>query len=249
MDLYAHVSGLELTVESVELERKELRVTPEWSRVTTIVHLRGDGADGVGEDVTYQPEPHDLPPIPDVVGSWTLDVYSDHLEGFDFFEHPPEDDAARDYRRWAWESAALDLALKQAGTDLARTLGRERNPVTYVVSTRAANVFPLLELYPDLRFKLDPDREWPDEFIDRLSELSCVDTADFKGVFRGSFGNPPDPAVPADRGSVSARVARGSRAERGDGRGSAPVPRPDHLGRADPFPRGRGSACRSRRSA
>jgi len=43
VDLYAYVSGLELTVDSVELERKELHVTPEWSRVTTIVHLRGAG--------------------------------------------------------------------------------------------------------------------------------------------------------------------------------------------------------------
>jgi hypothetical protein len=195
MNLYARVANLEMVVESVKLERNELRVTPEWSRVTTIVHVSGDGAEGVGEDVTYQPEPHDAPPIPDVAGSWTLDSYSDQLDGFDFFEQPPEDEAARDYRRWAWESAALDLALKQARTDLARVLDRERGPVTYVVSTRAANVFPLLELYPDLHFKLDPDKEWPDEFIDRLSELGCVDTADFKGVYRGTFGFEPNPAL------------------------------------------------------
>lgn len=195
MQLYECVANLPLKIGSVEFERKELHVTPEWSRVTTIVHLRGGGAEGVGEDVTYQPEPHDNPPRPEVAGSWTLDSYSDRLAGFDFFAQAPEDGAARDYRRWAWESAALDLALKQAGTNLARTLGRERSPVTYVVSTRAANVFPLLELYPELRFKLDPDRKWPDEFIDQLSALSCVDTADFKGVFRGSFGNPPDPVL------------------------------------------------------
>jgi hypothetical protein len=195
MKLYESVASLELTVESVELERLELRVTTEWSRVTTIVHLLGDGVEGVGEDVTYQPEPHDDPPRPDVAGGWTLESFSRNLEGFDFFEAAPEDGAARDYRRWAWESAALDLALKQAGTDLRLALGRKRRPVTYVVSTRAANVFPLLELYPDLRFKLDPDREWPDEFIDRLSALGCVDTADFKGVYRGSFGFEPNPRL------------------------------------------------------
>jgi hypothetical protein len=192
MNLYTRVADLELVIESVGLERKELPVSKEWSRVTTIVHLSGDGVEGVGEDVTYQPEPHDRPRRPDVAGSWTLGSLSTHFDGFDFFENPPEDDAARDYRRWAWESAALDLALKQGGTDLGRTLERERKPLTYVVSTRAANVSPLLEFYPDMRFKLDPDREWPDEFIDRLSALGCVDTADFKGVFRGSFGNEPD---------------------------------------------------------
>jgi hypothetical protein len=195
MTLYERVAGLELEIESVELERKEFAVSPEWSRVTTIVHLQGGGADGVGEDVTYQPEPHDNPPRPDVAGTWTLDSFSGGLEGFDFFAVAPEDAAARDYRRWGWESAALDLALKQAGTDLARVLERERKPVTYVVSTRAANVFPLLELYPDLRFKLDPDKDWAEEFIDRLSELECVDTADFKGVYRGTFGFPPNPVL------------------------------------------------------
>jgi hypothetical protein len=149
----------------------------------------------VGEDVTYQPEPHDDPPTPEVGGTRTLASFSTHLEGFDFFESALEDAAARDYRRWAWESAALDLGLKQAGTDLAQALGRERKPVRYVVSTRAANVVPLLDLYPELHFKLDPDREWADDFIDKLSELGCVDTADFKGVYRGSFGFEPNPTL------------------------------------------------------
>jgi hypothetical protein len=195
MDLHERVADLELAIEAVELERIEFPVSKEWSRVTTIVHLHGGGAEGVGEDVTYQPEPHDRPPLPEVAGSWTLASFSARLEGFDFFEEPPEDDAARDYRRWAWESAALDLALKQVGTELATVLDRERKPVSYVVSTRAVNVLPLLELYPKLRFKLDPDKEWSDELIDRLAELSCVDTADFKGVYRGSFGFEPNPRL------------------------------------------------------
>ncbi len=183
---------LELSIDEVELERLELAVSPEWTRATTVVHLRGGGAEGIGEDVTYQPELHAALPRPNLVGNWTLDSFSAGLEGFDFFEQPPEDAAARDYRRWAWESAALDLALNQAGTSLADVLGREPRPVTYVVSTRAVNVLPLRERYPDLRFKLDPDRQWGEDFIDHLAELACVDTADFKGVFRGSFGQPPD---------------------------------------------------------
>src|SRR2546426_808003 len=100
MNLYERVASLELAVEAVELERLEFPVTPEWSRVTTVVHLRGGGAEGVGEDVTYQPEPHDDPPRPAVAGTWTLDSFSHSLEDFDFFEVAPEDGAARDYRRW-----------------------------------------------------------------------------------------------------------------------------------------------------
>jgi hypothetical protein len=67
--------------------------------------------------------------------------------------------------------------------------------VTYVISTRVTNVEPLLGVYPDARFKLDPDPDWGDETIDRLAELDRVDTADFKGVYRGSFGQPPNPEL------------------------------------------------------
>jgi hypothetical protein len=187
--------ALALEIEGVELGRKEIQVSPEFRRVTTIVQLRGGGKEGLGEDVTYLADLHDDVPVPEVAGRWTLDSFSESLDGFGFFADLPEDNAAQDYRRWAWESAALDLALSQAGTNLADVLGRARRPVTYVVSTRVTNVEPLLEVYPDLRFKLDPGPDWSDETIDRLSELGRVDTADFKGVYRGSFGQPPDPRL------------------------------------------------------
>ena len=40
------------------------------------------------------------------------------------------------YRRWAFESAALDLALRQAGRSLGAALGLAYRPVRFVVSTR-----------------------------------------------------------------------------------------------------------------
>ena len=73
--------------------------------------------------------------------------------------------------------------------------GRERQPLRYVVSTRVEKVPRVLELYPQMHFKLDPGPEWDDATIDRLSELGVVDTADFKGVYRGDFGQPPNPAL------------------------------------------------------
>jgi len=190
-----NLAGLALEIDDVELGRKELAVSPEFRRVTTIVQLCGSGEEGLGEDVTYLADLHDDVPLPAVAGRWTLDSFSESLNGFRFFADLLEDNAAQDYRRWAWESAALDLALSQAGTNLADAVGRERRPVRYVVSTRVTNVEPLLELYPDLRFKLDPGSDWSDETIERLSELGRVDTADFKGVYRGSFGQPPDPRL------------------------------------------------------
>jgi hypothetical protein len=100
-----------------------------------------------------------------------------------------------DYRRWAFESAALDLALKQAGLSLADALGLTMQPLRFVVSTRVASVEPWLELEPGLRFKLDPDGDWGDELIGRLAATGSVDTLDFKGIYRGDFGSPPDPAL------------------------------------------------------
>ena len=187
---------LPLAIEGVELERQELAVSPEFRRVTTTVRLRGGGEEGLGEDVTYQDDLHERFPLPSVAGEWTIDSFSQSLDGFAFFgdDHLP-DHAARDYRRWAWESAALDLALRQAGTTLADVTGRARSTVTYVVSTRVTNVPLVLELYPAARFKLDPSTEWDDDTIDRLTGLGVVDTADFKGVYRGDFGQPPNPAL------------------------------------------------------
>ena len=187
---------LPLVIEDVEVELNELAVSPEFRRVTTTVHLQGRGEKGLGEDVTYQADLHDTFPLPHVAGDWTIDSFSKSLDGFAFFgdDHPP-DSAAHDYRRWAWESASLDLALSQAGTTLADALGRTRSLVTYVVSTRVEKVPLVLERYPGARFKLDPGTDWDDATIDRLSELGVVDTADFKGVYRGDFGQPPNPTL------------------------------------------------------
>ena len=51
------------------------------------------------------------------------------LDGFE--------ELAEGYRRWAFESAALDLALRQNGLGLGDALGRAERPVRFVVSTRA----------------------------------------------------------------------------------------------------------------
>ena len=66
------LTELALEIEGVELERLELAVSPEFRRVTTTVHLRGRGEEGLGEDVTYQADLHDAFPLPPVEGEWTL---------------------------------------------------------------------------------------------------------------------------------------------------------------------------------
>ena len=97
-----------------------------------------------------------------------------------------------DYRRWAFESAALDLALRQAGRRWPTSLGREPRPVTFVMSLRLgepATIEPVrrrLESYPTLRFKLDPTNSWNEALVQELVETGAVDSVDLKGMYKGT---------------------------------------------------------------
>src|SRR4029450_3902061 len=115
MALYDSVENLALEIDSYELERREYVVSPEFTRVTTVVHLLGAGEEGVGEDVTYTATDHPPPDELALAGPFPPDSYSRLLDGLTMFTEPPEMEAWHDYRRWAFESAALDLGLRQAG--------------------------------------------------------------------------------------------------------------------------------------
>jgi hypothetical protein len=201
---YDRVADLPLEVEEYALEGLERDVSSAFTRLSTVVHLRGAGKDGVGEDVTYDALDHialqDAGPTLPLAGTWTVRSFAEHLDGLDLFPAPPVRDASRQYRRWAFESAALDLALRQAEAPLHAVLDREPRPVTFVVSLRLgepATIDPVarrLELYPTLRFKLDPTPSWTPELIDELVATGAVDSLDLKGAYRGTVvDNPADP--------------------------------------------------------
>jgi hypothetical protein len=181
VSLYDRVKDLPLHVDGYYLEPLGREVAPGFTLRRTVVVLHGRGAEGRGEEVDYDPHVQaafqaDEGKLP-FAGEHTLDSFSLLQSG------------QTEYRRWAIESAALDLALRQAGLTLAEAVGRERRPLRFVVSTRTRNVPRWLELYPDLRFKLDPDDTWTDEV---MAGLRHVDTVDFKGIYRGAFGSPPN---------------------------------------------------------
>jgi L-alanine-DL-glutamate epimerase-like enolase superfamily enzyme len=190
------LAGLPLTIAEAATETLAVDVG-RFVRKTTVLHLHGDGAEGVGEDVTYDGAEHERFPRLDLAGTWTLASLSAHLDGVDLFPAAaPSQDAYRHYRRWAVESAALDLALRQAGTTLAAALGRDVRPLTFVVSTRSAGLERWRELYPSIRFKLDPTPEWTEEDFARLGRWGNVDVLDLKGAYRGTeVDNPPDPEL------------------------------------------------------
>ena len=213
MPLYDTVSGLPLEVESYALEGLSKDVSSGFTRRTTLVRLRGGGLEGVGEDVTYdgddQVRLQEAGAVQPLSGSWTLDSFSRQLDELDLFPEPPAAEVYRNYRRWAFESAALDLALRQAGRSLAEAVGREPRPVTFVVSMRLgepASIEPVrrwLDLYPGLRFKLDATSSWTDELVAELAATGAVDSVDLKGFYKGTVVDQlADPAL-------YARVAEG----------------------------------------
>jgi L-alanine-DL-glutamate epimerase-like enolase superfamily enzyme len=183
-------------IDGYATERRELAVRSGFTRVTTTVLMRGDDEAGEGEDVTYTPEDHDGFPADEMLaGTWTLGELSQRLDELSLWTAEPRMEASADYRRWAFESAALDLALRQAGRSLAEAVGRVHRPVRFVASTRS-EIEPYLALNPDLEFKLDVEAGWDRALMERLAATGRVRVLDLKAYYRGtSVDLAPDPEL------------------------------------------------------
>ena len=196
------VADLPLEIESYSLQGLEQELSAEFTRFTTIITFHGGGEEGAGEDVVYDGLDHlalqDEGPTLPLAGSHTLGSFSELLDGLDLFPaEPVRGEVSRLYRRWAFESAALDLALRQAGRTLGEAVEREPRPVTYVVSMRLApfnhegpetaeRLHDLVERYPNTRFKLDPTNNWTPELVAELAATGAVDSVDLKGHYKGT---------------------------------------------------------------
>ncbi len=193
------LADLPLEIEGYELSGLDYQ-TPGFERLSTVIHVWGGGEDGLGEDVTYDAVDHialqDAGPTLDLTGYATLGEFCEFIGGVDTFPSEPQRDVSRRYRRWAFESAALDLALRQAGIGIATALKRDPQPVTFVCSMRLAGgpdepssietLRSKLDPYPGLRFKLDPTNDWTDELIAELVGSGAVDSLDLKGYYKGT---------------------------------------------------------------
>jgi hypothetical protein len=205
LSTFSRIADLSLTVEGYRLEGLVHRVSGNFERHTTVVRLRGLGVEGVGEDVTYdsndqrvfQREGGDLP----LAGRFTLAEFSERLEDLDLYPTPPQPHTVRQYRRWAVESAALDLALRQAGRSLPQALEIEPRQLRIVASIglgkppSVKTIGRWHEPYPELCFKLDATGAWDDALAAELAATGSVDTLDLKGAYRGT---PVDQAADVD---------------------------------------------------
>ena len=196
MSTYELVADLPVHIEGYALEGLVQDVSSDFTRKSTVIHLHGGGEEGLGEDVVYEPVDHEIaqqagPTLP-LAGDWTIASFAGQLATLDLFPEPPQRDVSALYRTWAYESAALDLALRQAGEPLHAVLGRTPRPLTFVVSLRLGEppspepVARRLERYPTLRFKLDPTSSWDEALIAELVATGAVDSVDFKGLYVGS---------------------------------------------------------------
>jgi L-alanine-DL-glutamate epimerase-like enolase superfamily enzyme len=189
--LWSRVADLTLTIAE---HRWESVMAPGEEHGRYILHL-GDGTlEGLGEEVGGTMVDEDgaffaLAPSLALAGSWTLESFSDHVAGLDLWPEPPEWDMARRLRRWAFESAALDLALAQNGRSLAEALGRASRPVRFVNSLGLgeppsfSTIGRRLARYPRLRFKLDAQPSWPASLIAEVAATDAIDVIDFKGRY------------------------------------------------------------------
>jgi L-alanine-DL-glutamate epimerase-like enolase superfamily enzyme len=202
VSLYERIAQLPVKVESYELDGHD-RQYGDFTRPSTVIRLRGDGQEGLGEDVVYDVLDHiahrGAGSVHDLSGPRTLGELCELLAELDLFAGAaPVRDTSRLYRRWAYESAALDLALRQNGLPLHEAVGSEPKPVRFVCSTRLGSfgenaqrstTEPLrnrLAKHPSLRFKLDPENDWDAELIAEIRELAGVDVLDLKGHYRGT---------------------------------------------------------------
>jgi L-alanine-DL-glutamate epimerase-like enolase superfamily enzyme len=206
MSTWERLADLPVAIEDYALEPLDALVSSEFERKSTVIRLRGAGHDGLGEDVTYDAIDHEIlqaaGPTLALAGRWTIASFSDHLATLELFPKAPAREVSQRYRVWAYESAALDLALRQAGTTLHAVLGREPAPVRFVVSLRLGeppSLDPLLgrlRLYPRMRFKLDPTSSWSERLIAELADTGAVDSVDFKAYYSGSIvDQPADPLL------------------------------------------------------
>jgi hypothetical protein len=175
------VRELPLRIDGYRLEPLEKEVAREFPLRRTVVVLSGGGEEGRGEEIDYDPDAQlrfqreggKLP----FAGEHTLESFSLLQAG------QPE------YRRWAYESAALDLALRQAGRSLHDVLEVEPQPVRFVNSLglgKVPSIEPVrmrLARSPDVRFKLDAEATWAPALVDEVAATGAVDTIDFKGQY------------------------------------------------------------------
>ena len=113
MSTWNRVADLPLVVDGYRLRGLAAEVSSGFRRQTTVIELLGSDTAGIGEDVVYDGVDHDemqqRGPELALASSGTFGEFCDRIGDLDLFPgKDPEREVSRLYRRWAFESAALD---------------------------------------------------------------------------------------------------------------------------------------------
>lgn len=207
---------LPVHVDRVGAHQLVLEGATSFTRTSTIVELHGGGHTGHGEDVAYSTDtqaklPDAFAYRDDLAGTWTIGSLAAHLDAHPL--HVPGGESWDDkpgYHRWAVESAALDLALRQRGSDLATLIGAQWQGVRTSLSMGLGDppsadiVRAWLERDASITFKLDVSQSWTPALVAQLATLGdAVATIDFKALYAGAWSDNDYPA------SLYAVIGRG----------------------------------------
>ena len=115
--LWNSLADLRVRIDDYSVRAARARGLDSFTRVTTTVVLARRRRDrrGRGRHLHRRRTTTTFPTSEMLAGTWSLHDYSVRLDELELFDAEPQMAASRDYRRWAFESAALDLALRQAG--------------------------------------------------------------------------------------------------------------------------------------
>lgn len=152
---------------------------PDGPRPSSTLVLEGGGAVGRGEHVGWSDAAHRG--FAARVASLSLDACTTVGEASTLAR--ARLDGA--YDRAALEGAAIDLALRQASTDLLTLAEASSRPVRYVLSFErvadpVARAHRELAANPALELKIDADPGWSDAVLADLATLERVAVLDFK---------------------------------------------------------------------
>jgi L-alanine-DL-glutamate epimerase-like enolase superfamily enzyme len=178
--LHARLGGLPVVVDDARCTADDVDVPsyPDGPRPSSTVTLRGLGVSGRGEHVGWTRAAH---------ASFAARIANLPLSRCRSMAEVTELATrllAEPYDRAALEAAALDLALRQAGTSLQRLAGGGATSVRYVVSfERTAD--PVARAEAELAagapgLKVDVDPAWGEATYAALARLGRVAVLDFK---------------------------------------------------------------------
>lgn len=203
--LFNRIASLEVQIDG--LRRHQIAYpTARWNRISTVVVLHGGGIEGRGEDVSYDPRDQashlSLPDFP-LSGTRTLAEWSAVFDTIALTPTPLVHPESSDYRRWAYEGALLDLALRQAGMSLQDALGRQARPVRFCVSP-PGDARDFAAMFPQQELKVDAFVGWTPDAMQDLAGRGTVRVVDLKAHYVGDWITRPDDPLAFSRSVAAA---------------------------------------------